>query len=39
MQYDDLRAFINAQPSTTAIDVGYMSNGIVRIAQHPFALF
>lgn len=33
LQYDDLRAFINAQPSTTAIGIGYMSNGIVRVAQ------
>lgn len=32
-QYDDLRAFINAQPSTTSIGIGYMSNGTVWIAQ------
>lgn len=33
LQYDDLRAFISAQSSTTSIGVGYMSNGTVRIAQ------
>lgn len=32
-QYDDLRAFINAQPSATSIGIGYMSNGTVWIAQ------
>jgi hypothetical protein len=34
MQLDDLRAFINAQPSTTAVGVGYMRNANVQIAQN-----
>jgi hypothetical protein len=34
MQLDDLRAFINAQPSTTAVGVGYMRNATVQIAQN-----
>ncbi len=31
---DDIRRFISAQPSTTTIAVGYIENGIVRIAQN-----
>ncbi|HUO26780.1 MAG TPA: hypothetical protein VMU61_14020 [Candidatus Aquilonibacter sp.] len=31
---DDLRAFINAQPTTTAIGVGYMRNATVEIVQN-----
>jgi hypothetical protein len=31
---DDLRTFINAQPSTTAIGIGYMRNATVQIAQN-----
>jgi hypothetical protein len=33
LQYDDLRAFINAQPASTLIGVGYMRNATVQIAQ------
>jgi hypothetical protein len=33
-QFNDLRAFINAQPATTAIGLGYMQNGGVRITQN-----
>lgn len=33
LHFDDLRAFINAQPSSTLVGVGYMSNATVRIAQ------
>jgi hypothetical protein len=33
-QFDDLRKFMNAQPPTTAIAVGYMENGTVRMAQN-----
>jgi hypothetical protein len=33
-QFDDMRRFMNAQPGTTAIAVGYMQNGTVRIAQN-----
>lgn len=33
LQYDDLRAFIKDQPSSTLIGVGYMRNGTVQIAQ------
>jgi hypothetical protein len=33
-QFDDLRAFINAQPQTTLIGVGYMRNATVQIAQN-----
>ncbi len=33
-QLDDLRAFINAQPSTTSVGVGYMRNTTVQIAQN-----
>jgi hypothetical protein len=32
MHLDDLRAFIQAQPETTAIGIGYMSNATVQIA-------
>ena len=31
---DDLRAFIAAQPSSTAVGVGYMRDGAVQIAQN-----
>jgi hypothetical protein len=34
IQLDDLRAFINAQPPTTSVGVGYMRNGTVQIAQN-----
>jgi hypothetical protein len=33
-QLDDLRQFINAQPSTTSVGVGYMRNGSVQITQN-----
>jgi hypothetical protein len=33
-QFDDLRHFMDAQPGTTAIAVGYMEHGGVRIAQN-----
>jgi hypothetical protein len=33
VQLDDLRKFINAQPSTTAVGVGYMRNATVQVAQ------
>jgi hypothetical protein len=33
-QYDDLRKFMNAQPPTTAIAVGYIEYGTVRMAQN-----
>ena len=33
-QFDDMRRFMNAQPSTTAIAVGYMQYGTVRIVQN-----
>jgi hypothetical protein len=33
-QFGDLRNFIEAQPATTAIAVGYMQNGTVRMAQN-----
>lgn len=33
LQYDDLREFINAQPASTLIGVGYMRNATVQIAQ------
>lgn len=32
-QWTDLKQFIEAQPKTTAIAVGYASNGAVRVAQ------
>jgi hypothetical protein len=31
---NDIRDFINAQPATTAIGVGYMSNATIQIAQN-----
>ena len=34
LQFDDLRRFMNAQPPTTAIAVGYMEYGTVRLAQN-----
>lgn len=34
LQFDDLRAFIKAQPASTLIGVGYMRNGTVAIAQN-----
>src|SRR5258708_22851122 len=33
-QFDDVRHFMNAQPAATAIAVGYMQNGTVRIVQN-----
>lgn len=33
-QLDDLRAFINTQPPTTSVGVGYMRNGTVQITQN-----
>jgi hypothetical protein len=33
-QLEDMRRFMNAQPSTTAIAVGYMQNGTVRMVQN-----
>jgi hypothetical protein len=33
-QLDDLRAFINAQPATTSVGIGYMRNATVQIAQN-----
>jgi hypothetical protein len=33
LQYDELRAFINAQPASTLVGVGYMRNATVQIAQ------
>lgn len=33
-QFDDLRAFINAQPSNTSVGLGYMRNGSVQIVQN-----
>ena len=33
-QFDDLRRFMTAQPPTTAIAVGYMENGTVRLTQN-----
>ena len=33
LHYDELRAFINAQPASTQIGVGYMRNATVQIAQ------
>ncbi|MGB6692081.1 MAG: hypothetical protein WBE76_29915 [Terracidiphilus sp.] len=34
LQYDELRAFINAQPASTLVGVGYMRNSTVQIAQN-----
>jgi len=33
-QFEDMRRFMNAQPPTTAIAVGYMQNGTVRVVQN-----
>jgi hypothetical protein len=33
-QFDDIRRFINAQPPTTAIAVGYLEYGTVKMAQN-----
>ena len=33
-QYGDLRAFINAQPPTTRVGIGYMQNGTVQVRQN-----
>ncbi len=32
---DDLKSFINAQPSTTLVGVGYMRNATVQVVQNP----
>ncbi len=34
VQLADLRAFINAQPATTVVGVGYMRNAVVQITQN-----
>jgi hypothetical protein len=34
LQFDDLRHFMNAQPPTTSLGVGYMRNGTVEILQN-----
>jgi hypothetical protein len=34
LQFDDIRQFISAQPPNTAIALGYMQNGIVRVVQN-----
>jgi hypothetical protein len=34
-QLDDLRQFIQAQPATTKIGLGYMHNGTVDVVEHP----
>lgn len=36
-QYDSLRSFINAQPPSTLIGVGYMRDAAVQVAQDPTA--
>jgi hypothetical protein len=33
-QLDDFRTFINAQPPTTSVGIGYMRNGTVQISQN-----
>ena len=33
-QFEDVRRFLNAQPASTAVAVGYISNGTVRILQN-----
>jgi len=35
MRLDDLKTFINAQPSTTLVGVGYMRNATVQVVQNP----
>ncbi len=37
VQLSDLRHFIETEPATTAVGVGYMQNATVRIAQNPSA--
>jgi hypothetical protein len=37
LHYDDLRAFINSQPASTLVGIGYMQNATVRIGQDPTA--
>jgi hypothetical protein len=34
LQFDDLRNFMNAQPPTTSLGIGYMRNGTVEIVQN-----
>ena len=34
-QLQDLRQFINSQPASTAIGIGYMRDGIVQVVQSP----
>lgn len=34
MHFDDLKSFINAQPATTTVGVGYMRNTTVQIVQN-----
>jgi hypothetical protein len=34
LQLDDLRSFVNAQPATTTVGVGYARNGTVQIVQN-----
>jgi hypothetical protein len=34
VQLNDLRAFVNSQPATTSIGIGYMRNATVQIAQN-----
>jgi hypothetical protein len=34
LQFEDMRHFMNALPPTTAIAVGYMQNGTVRVVQN-----
>jgi hypothetical protein len=34
-QLEDVRQFINAQPSSTKIGIAYMQNGIARVVQDP----
>jgi hypothetical protein len=36
-QLEDIKQFINAQPATTKIGVGYMQNGIAQVLQEPTA--
>jgi len=33
-QFDDLRRFLNSQPPTTAVAVGYLQNGSVQLVQN-----
>jgi hypothetical protein len=33
-QFEDVRRFLDAQPPTTAVAIGYMENGTVRIVQN-----